>query len=862
MTAPATAILSVLVLAAADVSTETRTVTAGRPEYGRHSSFWRFHFGEGYRDLWTTPFEVEVLDLRTHKGGLTPVRQVGSMQSIGLALRGGDGRSYTFRTLDKDPTRILPPEWRTTLPAQIFQDQTAAANPGSSFVVPGLAEAAGVPHTNPVPVLMPDDSALGEFRETFGGKPGTLDEFPTAEGGFMDATEIIPTADLWKRWLEGRGFVDTKALMRARLFDMFLGDWDRHVGQWRWMRIPGRDGYVPLPEDRDQALCDYGGIVLASVRRTNPRFLEWSTGYDNVEGLLLQGRDVDRWLLTGLERTAVDEAARELQTALTDAAIEAAVKRLPPAWYALRGEALARDLKARRDRLMEAAQVFYEDLSSRPDVHGTDQADVVRVEHQPDALVVELSLRDAAGGAGKPYFLRRFTRKDTKEVRLYLHGGDDRFVAVGQRQGGPALRVVAGAGADTIDDRPGGTRLYEASSEDVVERGPGTRVSSLAWSGKTAKEGTPWLPARDFGSLSRLQVYAWWEPDPGFIPAALFAHTRYGFRKQPYSSLHVFGFEWKTRRDAVRVSYTGDYRWSRPGFFNYVELWSDGASKYNFHGFGNETKNRDFDDLENAADDAFDEVYDAHQQELYAFVSLASYESKSRAFRLHVGPEAKWSDTAEPPETVIGQQQPYGFGQFGQLGARLSLQYDSRGRILSRERLTNLGQAQARTETGVAFELDGFLYPKALDVESTFGAVEGWLGGYWGARPWLVLAARAGGRATFGDYPWYEAAFIGGSDNVRGYRSERFAGDESLFATLEARAPLGTVNIIFPLRFGIYGFADVGRVWLAGESSDKWHPGYGGGIFLRDMLTGMSVDGSLSGGDEGLRFYVGFNFTF
>jgi hypothetical protein len=190
VTAPATAILSVLVLAAADVSTETRTVTAGRPEYGRHSSFWRFHFGEGYRDLWTTPFEVEVLDLRTHKGGLTPVRQVGSMQSIGLALRGGDGRSYTFRTLDKDPTRILPPEWRTTLPAQIFQDQTAAANPGGSFVVPGLAEAASVPHTDPAYVLMPDDPALGEFRETFGGKPGTLDEFPLGAdgGGFMGAT--------------------------------------------------------------------------------------------------------------------------------------------------------------------------------------------------------------------------------------------------------------------------------------------------------------------------------------------------------------------------------------------------------------------------------------------------------------------------------------------------------------------------------------------------------------------------------------------------------------------------------------------------------------------------------------------------
>ena len=307
--------VSALVLAAASAPTETRMVTAGRPEYGQHSAFWRFHFGEGYRDLWTTPFEVEVLDLRTRAGGLVPVRQVGSMQSIGLALRGGDGRSYTFRTLDKDPTRILPPEWRTTLPARIFQDQTAAANPGSSFVAPALAEAAGVPHTNPAYVLMPDDPALDEFRETFGGKPGTLDEFPTGGegGGFMGATEIIPTAELWKRWLEGRGLVDTQALVRARLFDMFLGDWDRHGGQWRWMRIPGREGYVPLPEDRDQALCDYGGIVLGSVRRTNPRFLEWSTGYDNVEGLLLQGRDIDRWLLTGLERDVFDTAAREMQ---------------------------------------------------------------------------------------------------------------------------------------------------------------------------------------------------------------------------------------------------------------------------------------------------------------------------------------------------------------------------------------------------------------------------------------------------------------------------------------------------------------------------------------------------------------------
>ena len=56
------------------------------------------------RRKWTLLFVAEVLDLQTYAGGLTPVRQVGSMQSLGLALKGKDGRSYTFRTFDKKPT--------------------------------------------------------------------------------------------------------------------------------------------------------------------------------------------------------------------------------------------------------------------------------------------------------------------------------------------------------------------------------------------------------------------------------------------------------------------------------------------------------------------------------------------------------------------------------------------------------------------------------------------------------------------------------------------------------------------------------------------------------------------------------------
>ena len=69
--------------AGASRAQDTRTVAAG-PQY-EAGGFHEVLFGKGYRDLWTTPIEVPVLDLRGTGGGLTPVRIVGQAQGLGLA---------------------------------------------------------------------------------------------------------------------------------------------------------------------------------------------------------------------------------------------------------------------------------------------------------------------------------------------------------------------------------------------------------------------------------------------------------------------------------------------------------------------------------------------------------------------------------------------------------------------------------------------------------------------------------------------------------------------------------------------------------------------------------------------------------
>jgi hypothetical protein len=142
---------------------ETATVVAGA-QY-EASGLRRWLMGDRYRDLWTTPVRVPVLDLGTFAGGLTPVRRGGNVQTMALRFRGADGREYNFRSVDKELTPALP-EWaRETLLDDLRQDVTRAQHPAGPVVAVALQDAAGVLNPGPRLVAMPDDPALGEFRE-------------------------------------------------------------------------------------------------------------------------------------------------------------------------------------------------------------------------------------------------------------------------------------------------------------------------------------------------------------------------------------------------------------------------------------------------------------------------------------------------------------------------------------------------------------------------------------------------------------------------------------------------------------------------------------------------------------------------
>ena len=78
-------------------------------------------------------------------------------------------------------------------------------------------------------------------------------------------------------------------------------------------------------------------------------------------------------------------------------------------------------------------------------------------------------------------------------------------------------------------------------------------------------------------------------------------------------------------------------------------------------------------------------------------------------------------------------------------------------------------------------------------------------------------------------------------ETVRGYRFNRFVGDQAAWGNAELRLPLFEMTLISRGRVGAIGLADAGRVWLDGESGGDWHTATGGGVFYETFGRAFSV---------------------
>lgn len=822
--------------ASPSLATEVK-VTAPESRF-RAGAVHRLLLGSHYRDLWATPIQVPVLDLRTFAGGLEPRKAGGGMQTRSLRFKGADGREYVFRSLLKDPTQKLPPELRPTIAGRISRDQVSALHPAGPLVASALLEAAGVLHVKPTLVVLPSDPSLDAFGPEFSGAIGFLEERPTSDADSLpDGRRVIGTPKLLERLQSSANHrVDARAFLAARLMDIYLGDWDRHLDQWRWARPNGRNNalWQPIPRDRDYAFSKFDGLLLALARSQQPQWVGFGENYPAIFGLTWYGRALDRRFLTGLGWSTWDSTARALQARLTDAAIAAAAAELPPELYQVAGAELTRILVARRDRLHAAARDFYRLLAREPDVWTTDQNEQVRVERAGDGLEVTVN---GPGDSTDVLYRRRFASGETREVRLYLQGGDDRVLLAG-RGGGPLLRVVGGSGTDLVIDssRGGRVRIYDMDGDTRSEGLRRHGVDRRAYRDFVPTDSTMW-PPRDWGTTWRPLLWMNVEPEVGLFLGGGVVRYGFGFRRQPYATKTQLRAGYATGAAAMRAELRHQ-RWFGDGHTSAkLLLRASGIEVLRFYGFGNET--------ERQGNDEFHRV----PQQQYTASALLSFRV-GRAGQLGFGPVLKYTDTDLEAGRFITLAPPPGVGRFGEVG--MQAEYLLEGR-----------DQPTWPRLGAALSLGGSVYPEVWDVASTFGEVHGEGTAYLSPRLPLrpTLALRFGAKRVWGPYPFHDAAFLG-SSQVRGLRSGRYAGDASVYGGAEVRLPLFRPYIVVPGELGILGFTDVGRVYLDGESSNQWHTGLGGGIWFSFLQRSNTVSVSVARGDDRTTLYLRAGFGY
>jgi hypothetical protein len=813
------------------------TVRAG-PRYAA-GGLHRFLFGAEYRSLWTLPLRVETLDLGTFAGGLTPTTAGGGLQTKSLRFRGGDGFQYGFRSVDKDPA-VLPPEFEGTFVADLVADQTSAQHPFAVSVVPALLEAAGILRTEPRLVVLPDDPALGTFRERFAHTLGYLERRAIVEEGrpgFAGALEILETDDFFALTARGPAdLVDARQLLLARLFDVWIGDWDRHPGQWSFARFSNRPPHVwtAIPEDRDQAFARYDGLLLGIVRLSAPFLLNFGPSYGNPVGAGWNGRELDRRFLTYLPDAAWDSVAAELAARLPDPVIEAAVRRLPPEAYGVEGRRLAEVLKQRRDGLPDFARRLRAALLTEAELHATDAAEAVTITREAGGGVTVAFAE--VGRPASPYVRRRFDPALTKDLRIYLHGGADRVLVRGSG-GRITVRLVGGGAATVVDSSTGPpVRFYAAAGDEAA--GPGRmRVDRRDDVGPAPVR--PYRYYRDWGSVWQPTGWLAFGPDVGLFVGPGAQHTDFGFRKHPFATRTRFRGGWAFGAMTGRADLDLDAHRENSRVRTTLYARVSGIEVVRYSGPGNETV---------LTED--DEYYRVRQQQYLAIPALVF--PLGRAAELGIGPSVEFIKTWEDDGRIVDVTQPYGAGAWGQVAARARLAWD--------------GRDHPRYPTrGVSGRVDGAVVPAVWDVDSAYGYVDGSISGYataGGAPGAPTLALRIGGRKVWGAYPFFASAFIGDAASARLGRQHRYAGDASAYGNAELRLRLTRFFVLLPGELGMFGLADAGRVFLEGETSNRWHTAFGGGIWMSLLQHATVLSAAVARSSEDTRVYLGTGMAF
>jgi hypothetical protein len=818
---------------------------AARPSFDKVSKIHRLIYGENYRKEWSVKATLPIIKIDQYQGGLKPVGYGGTHQTKSLLLKNAAGKNYILSSIEKYPLILLPQALRQTFAKSWLNDAMSAQYPYGAVIASELAAAVKVSHTNPTIGWVAPDTHLGFYEKEFAGKICLIDEREPGSDSSYNTGNMIKLLNA-----NYNNRVDSIEFFKARLLDWFLGDWDEHEDQWRW-QAKIRNGiryFTPTPHDRAAAFFTNQGLIpYIASRQWVARYLKgYNAGAKSISDFYLNDHTLNTRFMTQIGHEQWMQVTRTFAAALTDEVLENALRKMPLAVYRIRHDDLLALMKKRRNSLEEAAEIYYRFFNRRVDIKATDLSEKFSVRDTLNGSLIIQTTVSSDKSHKNILFSRIFDPKVTKEVRLYISKGDD-SVFIDKKISPIKIRIIGGNGHkqyNIINADPTVNVYEKVNSATFIGAAQGLIDKHI--SNDTTNVG--YLPTNLYHTL--LPIFkTGYNFDEGLYADAGFKYIHQGFRQDPGSSQQVIlGRALGSR--STRFSYTGDWVDAINKADAEIAVKAYFPNVINFFGMGNQTPFN--------KTGQYQDFYRARFGYYTADVTLR-FQNIAGTTSLRLGPSMQYyhSIRNNDPHLTDNVNLIHSYDSASintnKLHVGLVATYinDKRNNRL----LTDWGvyvnvklQAYAgmgsSARTFIQAIPEAILY-KSVDTRSNF-----------------VISERLGGGLTFGKTAFYQSMFLGGQDNLTGFKQNRFAGQQMIYNNIEARIKMSDYfPYMTPGQFGFTAAYDVGRVWVQGETSNEWHHGFGGGMYFSpsDMAL-FKVKGGYS--KEGFYPYINFSVTF
>jgi len=741
----------------------------------------RFFVGDQYRDVWRTKVKVPVINLEEIKGGLTPVKLGGGASSNSLRLMDSEGKEYILRSVVKVYNRFLKSQYSDIIWLDFYGDENASALPYGTLSIGRLSDAIDLPHSDPKLYYLSHQEALGLYNDLLEEGLYMLENRPDGkkwknEKSFGYASNIVSNSDMVKAVSsKATHKIDQRSVLKARLFDMWIHDWDRHDDQWRWSK--SEQGkmtiYKPIPRDRDWVYFKSEGLIYSFIGKyVERKHSSFKHEISDIEGINMSPAHFDRANLNELEWSDWKQITEEMQLALTDDIIYQALSEMPKEILPIVKEEIHSKLVQRRNDLMKYSQNYYKILASEVSIVGTDNDDKITITTiGVDSTRVQLTaMRKKKADITK--YKRTFSNNETEVIRVYGMEGEDKL-QLPENTTATKIQFIGGLGTDEVEYTGiEKTRLTVFDSADGVliqnNNHIKTNLNDNIFNNRYDRNEFKYnsiLPTISLGSTF----------DEGLWLGAGFIKTFHGFRKVPFASKHRLSAK-IAPFTAASMMLDFNSQFNNIGI-NDVQLISNiyyhSPDYINFFGLFNERNN--------LQDPQFNRV----KVSSYGLELKLKKTWNQEAISVSIGPNIDSYKVGTDKDKILENyeliQKQYNDQEFYYGGAaNLTLQAVN----------NNLTPSSGFKYT-VDFDYTNGINQNAnaLNIHSDFVFYLPII-----RKPNMVLAVNTGLAMQYGETDWFLTPSIGANNHLKSFRNDRFRGQSIYYYQAELRSDLISIN--------------------------------------------------------------------